>query len=80
MDRKTKHLQAFPTAFFFKEGKRPLRVALVGPAKHLGRSVMETVAGLIRPPRHTLHRKKSKAGAQYEKAWNSQPPGFLTFF
>jgi hypothetical protein len=64
VDRETKHLQAFQPTFFRKEEERPLCVAPVGPAKHPGYSEMETVASLIHPSRHTLHRKKAKGGVR----------------
>ncbi|MEZ2736762.1 hypothetical protein [Aneurinibacillus aneurinilyticus] len=44
-----------PSSFSYKEETRPLCDAKAGPAKHLGLSVWETVAGRFRPWRHTLH-------------------------
>jgi len=52
------------SSFFLKEAKQPLFVATVGPAKHPGCSGMETVAGLSRPPRHTLHMEKVTFGTR----------------
>ncbi|MEZ2737358.1 hypothetical protein [Aneurinibacillus aneurinilyticus] len=49
-----------PSSFSHKEGTRPLCGAKAGPAKHLGLSVRETVAGRFRPWRHTLHTRKTK--------------------
>ncbi|MED0670747.1 hypothetical protein P4S95_11105, partial [Aneurinibacillus aneurinilyticus] len=47
-----------PSSFSYKEETRPLCGARAGPAKHLGLSVRETVAGQFRPWRHTLHIEK----------------------
>ncbi|MEZ2734177.1 hypothetical protein [Aneurinibacillus aneurinilyticus] len=38
-----------PSSFSYKEETRPLCGARAGPAKHLGLSVWETVAGPFRP-------------------------------
>ncbi|WP_276918925.1 hypothetical protein, partial [Aneurinibacillus aneurinilyticus] len=44
-----------PSSFSHKEETRPLCGARAGPAKHLGITGRETVAGRFRPWRHTLH-------------------------
>jgi hypothetical protein len=49
-----------PSSFSYKEETRPFCGARAGPAKHLGLSVRETVAGQFRPWRHTLHTRKTK--------------------
>ncbi|MED0726373.1 hypothetical protein P4S91_26365, partial [Aneurinibacillus aneurinilyticus] len=49
-----------PSSFSHKEETRPLCGARAGPAKHLGLSVRETVAGRFRPWRHTLHTEKQR--------------------
>ncbi|MGG4533076.1 hypothetical protein, partial [Aneurinibacillus migulanus] len=49
-----------PSSFSHKEGTRSLCDAKAGPAKHLGVSKRETVAGRFRPWRHTLHMRKTK--------------------
>ncbi|MEZ2736815.1 hypothetical protein [Aneurinibacillus aneurinilyticus] len=49
-----------PSSFSYKEETRPLCGAKAGPAKHLGLSVWETVAGPFRPWSHTLHTRKTK--------------------
>ncbi|MEZ2736189.1 hypothetical protein [Aneurinibacillus aneurinilyticus] len=54
-----------PTSFSHKEETRPLCGAKAGPAKHLGLSVRETVAGPFRPWRHTLHTRKTKGTHTY---------------
>ncbi|ERI03918.1 hypothetical protein HMPREF0083_06262 [Aneurinibacillus aneurinilyticus ATCC 12856] len=41
-----------------EEETRPLCGARAGPAKHLGITGRETVAGRFRPWRHTLHTEK----------------------
>ncbi|KIV58692.1 hypothetical protein [Aneurinibacillus migulanus] len=46
---------------FFSQGRdTPLCDAKAGPAKHMGVSRQETVAGRFRPWRHTLHTRKTK--------------------
>jgi hypothetical protein len=47
------------SSFFSKEAKRPLCGMKVGVAKHLGISMMETIATLIRPSHHTAPHRKS---------------------
>ncbi|MEZ2736384.1 hypothetical protein, partial [Aneurinibacillus aneurinilyticus] len=49
-----------PSSFSHKEETRPLCGAKAGPAKHLGITGQETVAGRFRPRRHTLHTRKTK--------------------
>ncbi|MED0726577.1 hypothetical protein P4S91_27490, partial [Aneurinibacillus aneurinilyticus] len=49
-----------PSSFSHKEETRPLCGAKDGPAKHLGITGQETVAGRFRPWRHTLHTRKTK--------------------
>ncbi|MCI1694926.1 hypothetical protein [Aneurinibacillus aneurinilyticus] len=49
-----------PSSFSHKEETRPLCGAETGPAKHLGITVRETVAGRFRPRRHTLHIEKQR--------------------
>ncbi|MED0725949.1 hypothetical protein P4S91_24045 [Aneurinibacillus aneurinilyticus] len=47
-----------PSSFSHKEETQPLCGARAGPAKHLGITGRETVAGRFRPWRHTLHTVK----------------------
>ncbi|WP_370950793.1 hypothetical protein [Aneurinibacillus aneurinilyticus] len=54
-----------PSSFSHKEETRPLCGAKAGPAKHLGFSVRETVAGRFRPWRHTLHTEKQRGRTPY---------------
>ncbi|MEZ2736428.1 hypothetical protein [Aneurinibacillus aneurinilyticus] len=54
-----------PSSFSHKEETRPLCGARAGPAKHLGFSMRETVAGQFRPWRHTLHIEKQRGRTPY---------------
>jgi hypothetical protein len=60
VNRKTKHLQAFPTHLFLQRRRTATLCRSGRTGKTTGCSGMETVAGLIRSSRHTLHRKKDK--------------------
>jgi hypothetical protein len=65
VDRKCETLAGVSNCPFSIKKKNSRFVTLrIGPAKHSGRSGMETVAGLCLPPHHTLHRKKARVGVR----------------